>query len=229
VTFVLAGTAADVVSVKDADVEPAATVTPAGTPATFRLLLERATFVAAGGAALRVTVTVEEMPPTTLAGLRVRPLNVGAPCEPAGVTVSVALTVAPLDDPEMVTAVFAFAGVVATAKEAVDVPAAMVMLAGTVARALRLVRVTAVAEGAAAFKLTVPRAGFPPTTPLGMRARALRTGDGCGVHPARVAWAELVPSLTVTWELAELKGWAWMLKEPVPSEVPSKPPFTVIE
>jgi hypothetical protein len=79
VTFVLAGTAAGVVTGKDAEVEPAATVTLAGTPATFRLLLERATSVAAGAAALRVTVPVDEVPPGTVVGLRVRPVNVAAP------------------------------------------------------------------------------------------------------------------------------------------------------
>src|SRR5262249_43961894 len=51
VTSVLAGTATGVTTVNDADAEPAATVTLAGTPATFRLLLDNATAVAAGAAA----------------------------------------------------------------------------------------------------------------------------------------------------------------------------------
>src|SRR5262245_7509664 len=204
VTLVLAGTAAGVVTVKDAAAEPAATVTLAGTPATFRLLLDSATFVAAGAAALRVTVPVEEVPPTTLVGLRVRPLKVGAPGAAAGVSVSVAPTVAPPEDAEMVTAVLAFTAVVVTVKEAVDAPATMVTLAGTPARALPLARATVVAEAAAALELTVPWAGFPPTTLVGVSARAFRTADGCGAQPARVACAELAPSLTSTWQLAEL-------------------------
>jgi hypothetical protein len=92
----------------------------------------------------------------------------------------------------MVAVVVAFAVVVATVKEVVEAPAGMVTLAGTVARALLLVRVTVVAEGAAPVKLTVPWAGFPPTTVVGLRARALSIADGCGVQPARVARAELV-------------------------------------
>src|SRR5215831_15267066 len=78
VTSVLAGTATGVTTVNDADAEPAATVTLAGTPATFTLLLDRATAVAAGAAAVRVMVPVAEVPPATVVGLRVRPLNAGA-------------------------------------------------------------------------------------------------------------------------------------------------------
>src|SRR5215472_17154372 len=77
VTSVLAGTATAVVTGNDADADPAATVTLAGTPATFRLLLDSATFVAAGAAALRVMVPVAVVPPATLAGLTVRPASAG--------------------------------------------------------------------------------------------------------------------------------------------------------
>src|SRR5215471_2869670 len=77
VTFVLAGTATGVVTGNDAAEDPAATVTLAGTPATFRLLLDSATVVAAGAGALRVTVPVAEVPPATVAGLRVSPLGAG--------------------------------------------------------------------------------------------------------------------------------------------------------
>jgi hypothetical protein len=65
--------------VNDTDVAPAAIVTLAGTAATLTLLLESATVVAVGAAALKLTVPVEVVPPATLAGLRVRPLSAGAP------------------------------------------------------------------------------------------------------------------------------------------------------
>ena len=58
-----------VLMVESALVAPAKTVTVAGTVATKVLLLESVTFVFVEGAALRVTVPVDELPPTTLLGL----------------------------------------------------------------------------------------------------------------------------------------------------------------
>ena len=68
VTLVLAVTVT-VVTLKLALVAPAATVTLAGTPATAVLLLVRVTTAPLkGAAAVKVTVPVEELPPTTLVG-----------------------------------------------------------------------------------------------------------------------------------------------------------------
>ena len=62
-----------VVTVKKPLVAPAGTVTLAGTLATAVLLLDSVTTAPPLGAApLSVTVPCEELPPTTLAGLRVR-------------------------------------------------------------------------------------------------------------------------------------------------------------
>ena len=62
-----------VATVKVIDVLPTGTVTLGGTVATEVLPLERVTIAPPSGAApLRVTVPVEEKPPTTLAGLSVR-------------------------------------------------------------------------------------------------------------------------------------------------------------
>ena len=79
-----------VLTVKVAMVAPARTVTLAGTVAAAVLLLERVTDAPPVGAGpLRVTVPVEELPPVTLAGLRLNEETV------AGVTVSKAGWVPP--------------------------------------------------------------------------------------------------------------------------------------
>jgi len=58
-------------TVKFAIMAPAGTITLAGTAATAGLLLESATAAPPeGAAALRVTVPVEGLPPTTLVGFR---------------------------------------------------------------------------------------------------------------------------------------------------------------
>ena len=76
------------VTVNVAVVEPDATVTVAGTDAP--VVLERLTTKPAAGAAeLIVTVPVEVAPPSTLVGLKVRPVTAG------GVTVSVAVLLEP--------------------------------------------------------------------------------------------------------------------------------------
>jgi hypothetical protein len=68
VTLALAVTAV-VLTVTVALVAPASTVTLAGTPATAGLLLESVTTAPpVGAAAVKVTVPVEELPPTTLVG-----------------------------------------------------------------------------------------------------------------------------------------------------------------
>src|SRR2546426_1092143 len=66
-----------VVTLKLAVVDPAATVTLAGTVATTVLLLERVTSAPAGAAALKVTVPVEDAGPTTLVGLSATVLRAG--------------------------------------------------------------------------------------------------------------------------------------------------------
>jgi hypothetical protein len=82
-----------VLTVKVALVAPPGTVTLGGTVATPALLLDKETSAPSLGAGpLSVTVPVEELPPVTLAGLRLSDESVGA----GGVTVSEAVWVAPL-------------------------------------------------------------------------------------------------------------------------------------
>ena len=84
-----------VLTVKDALVAPAATVTLEGTLATVVLLLESVTCAPPVGAGpLSVTVPVDEFPPVTLVGLSVNEESVGAGGG-AGVTVSEAVLVTP--------------------------------------------------------------------------------------------------------------------------------------
>src|SRR5713226_5511432 len=66
-----------VVTLKLAVVDPAATVTLAGTVATRVLLLERVTAVAAEGAGLMLTVPCKVLPPATVAGVSVTLLRAG--------------------------------------------------------------------------------------------------------------------------------------------------------
>jgi hypothetical protein len=73
-----------------------------------------------------------------------------------GLIVSVALRVIPSRVPLIVALVVALTVVVLIVKFADDAPAATVTLAGTVAAALLLARVTTVAAVAAALNLTVP-------------------------------------------------------------------------
>jgi hypothetical protein len=172
VTGVLAATGS-VVAVKVAVVAPAATVTDAGTWAAavlFELRLTTAPPVGAGPS--RVTVPVEDTPPTTEVGDR--------PTEerPAGVTVKVAVLLTLLKVAVMVTGVFEATGSVVAVKVAVVAPAATVTDAGTWAAAVLLeLRVTtAPPAGAGLSSVTVPVEGLPPWTEVGSNATDARTG-----------------------------------------------------
>jgi len=85
-----------VVTVNTVLLEPAATVTLAGTVATFVLLLESVTAAPPVGAGpLRVTVPCVDTPPVTLAGLRASDAGVAEPVGEPVFTVSVAKRLVP--------------------------------------------------------------------------------------------------------------------------------------
>jgi len=81
-----------VVIAKVAPVAPAGTVTLAGTVADGELSESVTTIPPEGAGALRVTVPVVELPPTTAAGLMLKPVRVGAA---DGFTVSIVVCVTP--------------------------------------------------------------------------------------------------------------------------------------
>ena len=116
----------------------------------------------------------------------VRPVAVSVNQAPAGcgLTVRVAVRMAPPPEPVIVTAVELTTALVVTAKVALVAPAPTVTLAGTVATPeFELARLTrSPALGAALVKVAVPVAEAPPVTVAGFRVIALRlTGGGTGL------------------------------------------------
>ena len=155
-----------VVTVNVAVVAPAATVTLPGTCADV-LLLPRATVAPPMGATLlRVTVAVEEFPPTTLAGFRVSEARV------AGVAVTTrfaALVV--VYTAEIETVVSADIELVVTLKVANVAFAPTGTVAGTWATAVLLLEraTTTPPVGAGPLSVTVPAEVRPPCTVVGFK------------------------------------------------------------
>jgi hypothetical protein len=161
-----------VVIVNVAVVCPVDTLTLAGTCAALELLLDRVTMAPPGGAAAaKVTVPVDEVPPTTEVGLSVTLLR-----EPVK-TVRLAVWVDPYV-PEIVTAVFELTTLVVIGKVAVVALAATVTLAGTCAAEMLLLDkvTTAPPAGAGPVNVTVPVEVAPPGRDVGLSATELRVG-----------------------------------------------------
>ena len=186
-----------VVTVNVAVVDPAPTVTLAGTVAAALLLDNVTAAPPVGAAPLNVTVPVEVVPPVTLAGFK---LTVDTFTANGGFTVNVAPCVT-LYVPEIVTGVEELTELVVTVNVAVVDPAPTVTLAGTVAAALLLDSVTAAPPvGAAPLNVTVPVEELPPTTVAGLTETDTRLSGAVSVTVALafcVASAALV-AVTVT-------------------------------
>jgi hypothetical protein len=113
--------------------------------------------------------------------------------------VNVALRVTPFNVALIVAVPVAVTATVPIVNVPDDAPAAIVTLAGTVARVLLLARLTTVAAGALALNVTVPCTLFPPTTELGFSARAATVnagggGGGCVVEGTTVTPTSRRPS-----------------------------------
>jgi hypothetical protein len=165
-----------VLTVKVAEVVPAAMLTDAGTVA-FVLLDARATETPPVGAALlSVTVPVDVAPASTVVGANVRPATL------SDVIVSVAVLVAP-NVPESVAVCEPATAVVPIVNVADDELAGTVTDAGTVAALLFEERVTkAPPVGAGLVKVTVPVADVPPKTAAGATVTLAKVGGGGGVE-----------------------------------------------
>jgi hypothetical protein len=152
---------------------PAATVTVVPTVAADVLLLVSATVNPPVGAAeLIVTVPVEPAAPSTLVGDRVTLVNA------AGVTVSVAVWLAPLSVPVIVADWLVATAYVVIGNVAVIWPAATVTLVPTVAADVLLL-VSAMLSppvGAAELIVTVPVEPAAPSTLVGDTVMPTRLG-----------------------------------------------------
>ena len=182
---------------------PAGTVTFAGTETAVLLLDSATAHPPAGAAVVRRTVPCEAVPPVTVVGLTdtVESDVDGV----ADVTVSVALAVAPSYVALMVAGVDAVTLVVLIEKVPLVDPAGTVTLAGTVAAAALLARVTTASPiGAAEVSVTVPTEAVPPITLAGLKETALAAGAGAvGVTALDAAEAGPVPTALVakTWSV----------------------------
>ena len=180
------------VTVKVALVAPWATVTLAGTVAAAVLLDSVTPNPPAGAAPVNVTVPCADAPPATLVGL-----TETAERDAGGVTVSVAVFVAPPNAPLMVTDVEAVTALVLMVKVALVAPAATVTLAGTAATGgLPLESVTtAPPVGAALVSLTVPVDVVPPTTLVGLTVSVDSDAGGGGTDTVNTALRVAPPNV----------------------------------
>lgn len=176
--------------VNSAVVAPEATVTVDGVTATGSLEDKLITKPPGPAGAPRVTVPVENVPPTTDAGANVRPVSA-----PGAETFRVAVTdVAPIFA-VIVAVVDVVTGDVVTVNVAVVDPANTVTLAGTTTLELLDERVTTDPPvGAGPSKLTVPVDVSPPITVDGSSETPANATVGVIV---RVVLTDVVPDLAV--------------------------------
>jgi len=157
----------------------------------------RLTFAPAAGAVpLRVTVPVDESPPATLEGSRVRVAST------AGVILRAPLTEAPLAEAVTFALVVALTPMVAPVKEANVLPAAMVTVAGTL-RAVELeASLTESPPLAAGDPMEiVPVDESPPTTVVGLKVKDFNLA----LETVSLPLAELEPRVPVIFATVSIK------------------------
>ena len=181
---------------KVALVAPAATVTPAGTDAAASELESETTMPPVGAAPERVTVPADDEPPVTLVGER---LTVESDTGPEVFTVRAAVRVIPPRVAVIVTAVDAATEVVVTGNWTLDEPTGTETLAGTVAAASLLARLTMTQHAdTVPPTVTVPVEVPPPVTVVGLSARAERAGPGGGGLTFKVLVLDTPSAVAVT-------------------------------
>ena len=200
---------------KAAPIDPAATVTLAGTVATEVLLLDKEkTMPPLGAGLLRVICPVEGFPPLTLVGLSVSENEIG-PGGGCGVTVRGAVCVKPELEAEIVTVVELAVVMVGTWKTAPIDPAATVTLAGTVANEVSLLDKEKMAPplGAGLLSAICPVEAFPPLTLVGLSVSENGIGPGGGwgvtVREAVCVTPELAAEIVTVVELAVVMVDTW--------------------
>jgi hypothetical protein len=166
------------------DVAPAATVTLDGRVALVLLDARPMTMPPVGAAEPKVTVPVEDVPPTTEVG------DTDTPVKTVGVIVRLAVAELLPTDAVIVAEVDVATAVVAIVKVAVFEPADTVTLLGVVALLLLEDRFTdSPPVGAAPLRVTVPVEGDPPTTEVGFNV----TLAGIGGVTVRTAVTDTEP------------------------------------
>jgi hypothetical protein len=142
-------------------------VTELGIDTRFELALNIVTSPPAGAGPVRVTVPVVEATPATVDGLKLREARVTA------VSCRFAVCEMPPHVAVIVTLVVADTEWVVTAKVTLDLPGGTVTETGAVAAELFVVRSTVRPfEPVGPFSVTVPTAGKPPTTVVGLTETA---------------------------------------------------------
>jgi hypothetical protein len=180
-------------------VDPAGTVTDAGTLATVVVPLVSVTTTASVATPDNVTVPVLFVPPLTLVGFKVR-----VDTTRTGLTLIVAVLDTPLRVPVIVKEDATVTVRVVTVKVAVVDPAATVTLAGTVPIVVDedVSVTTAPPVGAALVNVTVPVTVLPPVTAETLVVRVAKTAAGGVTVTVAVPLELLVEAVIVAFVLA---------------------------
>jgi hypothetical protein len=188
---VVAARTETVVRVKVALVAPAGTLTLAGTVIAVEFSERVIVAPPAGAAVLRVTVPIEEAPPTRLVGFTdsVESAGGGGGVAPAVIINSACRPGLPAKSAKTFILNVSVTAKVEIGKVAVVVPAGTVTLNGRVATfaGAAVDKAMVVAPLCWALKVTVPVEGLPPTTVPGFTDTPESTGGGGGTRTVSVA------------------------------------------
>ncbi len=201
----------ELLTVNDALVAPAGTVTLDGTEATELLALDREMTAPPLGAALsRTTFPCELLPPVTVMGLSWNAEILAPVIEGSGLMVRPANAKPQLYSAEMLMAVWEPTSEVLIGKVALVEPAGTVTVGGTVTEVSWADNdTTAPPVGAGPLRVTVPVVLLPPTTVLGLRVSAEAvTSVLVGLSTMVVDWVCPPAEAEMVTVLVPQVGWA---------------------